>query len=126
MADAQVEVPPKAEARKGIQPVVDLKVNGGVRAEVAVGQPVTLAATIDVPIGTGKVVAVEWNFDGGATYVPGELGAIAPTVSVQATHTYSQPGTYFPALRATSQRDGDSKTPFARIQNLDRARVVVK
>ena len=126
MVDAQVEVPPTAESRKGIQPVVELKVNGGVRAEVAVGQPVTLAATIEVPLSTGKVVAMEWNFDGGAAYVPGELGDIRPTVSVQATHTYSQPGTYFPTLRATSQREGDPKTQFTRVQNLGRARVTVK
>jgi hypothetical protein len=48
VVDAQVEVPPTAESRKGIQPVVELKVNGGVRAEVAVGQPVTLTATIEI------------------------------------------------------------------------------
>jgi hypothetical protein len=29
-------------------------------------------------------------------------------------------------LRATSQREGDAKTPYARIQNLGRVRVVVK
>jgi hypothetical protein len=70
MVDAQVEVPPKAGLRKGIQPVVELKVNGGVRAEVAVGQPVTLSAMIEVPPNTGKVVAVEWDFDGAGGYVP--------------------------------------------------------
>ena len=126
VVDVQVEVPPKAESRKGIQPVVELRVNGGVRAEVAVGQPVTFSATIEVPPNTGKVVAVEWNFDGAGGYVPAELGDIRPAVSVKVTHAYSQPGTYFPVLRATSQREGDPKTPFGRIQNLGRARVVVK
>jgi hypothetical protein len=29
-------------------------------------------------------------------------------------------------LRAASQRDGDSKTPYTRVQNLGRVRVVVK
>ena len=126
MVDAQVEVPPTAESRKGIQPVVELKVNGGVRAEVAVGQPLTLSATIEVPPNTGKVVAVEWNFDGDGRYVPAELVDIKPAVTVKATHAYSQPGTYFPVLRATSQREGDPKTQFARIQNLGRARVIVR
>jgi hypothetical protein len=51
--------------------------------------------------------------------------AIGPSVRVEATHTYGRPGTYFPALRATSQRDGDPDTPHARIQNLARVRVVV-
>jgi hypothetical protein len=32
----------------------------------------------------------------------------------------------FPALRASSQRQGDFKTQFARVQNLGRVRVVVK
>ena len=126
MVDAQVEVPPKAESRKGIQPVVELKVNGGVRAEVAVGQPVTFSSTIEVPPNTGKVVAAEWSFDGDGAYVPAELGDIKPAASVKATHSYSKPGTYFPVLRATSQREGDPKTQFGRIKNLGRARVVVK
>ena len=30
------------------------------------------------------------------------------------------------ALRAVSQRDGDARTPYARIQNLGRVRVLVK
>jgi hypothetical protein len=126
VVDAQVEVPPKAESRKGIQPIVELKVNGGVRAEVAVGQPVTFSATAEVPPNTGKMVAAEWDFEGTGGYVPAELGDIRATVSVKATHAYSQPGTYFPALRATSQGEGDPKTQFGRIQNLGRARVVVK
>ena len=152
VVEAQVEVPPKADVRKGIQPVVDLKVNGGVRAEVAAGQPVTFSATIEVPRNTGKIVAVEWNFEGSSAkggaaaessptnpaaspvlrepaesgYAPAELAEMKPSVSVNATHTYLQPGTYFPVLRATSQREGDPKTPFARVQNLGRVRVVVK
>ncbi len=126
VADAQVEAPPKADQRKGIQPVVELTVNGGVRAEVAVGQPVTFTATIEAPPNTGKVVGVEWNFDGAGGYSAGDLGDIRPAVSVRATHSYSKPGAYFPVLRATSQRDGDPKTPFSRVQSLGRARVVVK
>ena len=126
VADAQVEVPPKAAARKGIQPVVELTVNGGVRAEVAVGQSVTFTATIEAPTNTGKIVGVEWNFEGAGGYSAGDLGDIRSAVSVRATHSYSKPGIYFPVLRATSQREGDPKTPFARVQNLGRARVVVK
>ena len=34
-------------------------------------------------------------------------------------------GTYFPALRASSQRHGDTKRPHARPANLARVRVVV-
>jgi hypothetical protein len=85
-----------------------------------------ISATIEVPPNTGKVVAVEWNFAGAGGYVPAELGDIRPAVSVKATHAYSQPGTYFPVLRATSQGEGDPKTQFGRPQNLGRARVIVK
>jgi hypothetical protein len=55
-----------------------------------------------------------------------ELGERRPAVSVKATHAYARPGTYFPVLRATSQREGDPKTAFGRVQSLGRARVVVK
>jgi hypothetical protein len=126
VVDAQVEVPPKAGVRKGIQPVVELKVNNRERAEVAVGQPVTFSATIEAPPNAGKVVAVEWNFEGAGSYVPAQFGDIRSVVNVKTTHSYSKPGTYFPVLRATSQREGDRETPFGRVQNLGRARVVVK
>ena len=63
---------------------------------------------------------------GRAPMLPGDLREMKPSVSVKATHAYSQPGAYFPVLRVTSQREGDLKTPFARVQNLGRVRVVVK
>jgi len=122
---AQVQVPATAPQRRGIQPVVDLQVNGGVRAEVVVGQPVTFTATIQVPPGAGKVVEAEWDFTGSGTFISSVGVPIADMVTVQATFIYPQSGTYFPVLRATSQRQGDPNTPHARIQNLGRVRVVV-
>jgi hypothetical protein len=123
----QVSVPPDAGSRKGIQPVVDLKVNGGVRADVAAGQPVTFTAMIETPPGTGYVVAADWDFDGTGTYpTPGELKDRKSTkVTVTASHTYAKPGTYFAAIRSTSERHGDAETFFAKPQNLGRVRVVV-
>ncbi len=59
-------------------------------------------------------------------------GKLLPTnkagsrVTLKTTHTFSKPGTYFPTLRAVSHRQGDAKTPYARIQNLGRVRVVVR
>lgn len=120
-------LPAKAGKRKGIQPVVELKVNGGKRAEVAVGEPVTFSAHIQMPPRAGKVVAAEWDFEGEGTYpVAAQIGNIRPAVQLEATYTFSEPGTYFPVLRATSQREGDPDTPWARIENLDRVRVVVE
>ncbi|MBY9004975.1 MAG: hypothetical protein KGD73_13445, partial [Candidatus Lokiarchaeota archaeon] len=44
---------------------------------------------------------------------------------VKTSYAFSKNGTYFPAVRVTSQRQGDSQTPHARIQNIDRVRVIV-
>ena len=85
------------------------------------------SAVVEVPSNTGRVVAAEWDFDGRGNYpVVEQLGDPKPTVTLKTTHSFAQPGTYFPVLRVTSQREGDPKTPYARIQNLGRVRVVVK
>ena len=47
-------------------------------------------------------------------------------MAVTTTYAFSEAGTYFPALRATVHREGDFQSPFARVQNLGRVRVVVE
>ena len=127
VVDGQVVVPSTAADRKGIQPVVHLTANGGVRAELAAHTSVKFSALIEVPPGTGKIVAAEWDFEGDGKFtVEHDIKELGNQVSVSTTHAFSTPGTYFTTLRATSQRDGDTQTPFARIQNLSRVRVVVK
>ncbi|GAB3908146.1 hypothetical protein GCM10028803_43210 [Larkinella knui] len=145
IVDGQVVIPPTANERRGIQPVVVVKANGGKRAEVKIGQPVTFTAEVEVPANQGKVVAAAWNFEGltkevtpaaGWDFVGSEqfpvAGKFTPAdktgarVRLTTTYTFSKPGTYFPSLRVASQRTGDAKTPYTRIQNLDRVRVVVK
>ena len=74
VADGQVIVPSGASDRMGIQPTIEVTANGRERAEVAVGEPVEFAATIEVPRGTGTVVSVEWDFDGSGEYVHREQG----------------------------------------------------
>lgn len=129
VTDGQVRVPASAIERRGIQPIVSLTANGGVRADVAVGEAVEFTGIIEVPPGTGVVVGAEWDFDGAGDYPLVEDFAdplsCSSTATVHATHTFSEPGTYFPVLRATSQREGDSKSAFGRVQNLGRVRVVV-
>lgn len=126
--DGQVIVPATASARHGIQPVATVSANGGVKAVVKVGQPVHFAATIAVPAGTGKLVSAEWDFDGdGAFPVKAKLpGAPAARVVLSTSHAFSKPGIYFPALRVASERNGNAASPYARIQNLGRVRVVVE
>lgn len=127
--DGQVIVASKAAERNGIQPVIDVQVNGKNRADIKMGESVTFTATIEVPANAGKVIAAQWNFDGEGTYpVEAKLitNATGTIATVKTTYAFKKQGTYFPTLRAVSQRDGDILTPFTRIQNLERVRVVVK
>ena len=128
--DGQVAVPPTAGARRGIQPVVTLTANGGARADVAVGEAVEFWGTAEVPPGAGTIVAAEWDFEGGGDYPVAQegfedYGSAMSQVTVRASHAFREPGTYFPALRVTSQRQGESTGRYARVQNLGRVRVVV-
>ena len=113
--------------------MVSVRANGGMRAEVKVGQPVEFTATIETPPDSGVVVSAEWDFKAGLDVVAGEAGRfpiaekITPAQRVTLTRRYSftRSGTYFPALRAKSHRDGNVSTPYAQIANLGRVRVVV-
>ena len=125
VVDGQVRVPESAEQRKGIQPVVSLAVEGGVRADVAIGDEVTLRATAQVPEGTGAIVSMEWDFEGTDLFPVQKSVETSARVVVEYRHTFETPGTYFPTVRVAAHRDGDTTTPFARIQNLARVRVVV-
>ena len=125
--DGQVIVAPTAAARRGIQPVVTLRADGKDSATVRAGTTVSFAGTIAVPPGTGGVVAAEWDFDGaGAFPVSSRVATGAKRVTVKVTHRFDRPGTYFPALRGVSQRGSDPRTPYARLANLGRVRVVVE
>lgn len=126
VADSQIVVPPSAAARRGVQPVVELQANGRERAEVAAGEAVSLTATIEVPPGAGKIVAAEWDFQGTGTFTPAVIGTPQERLELTASHAYAKPGTYFAVLRVAAQRDGDAATPYARVLNLARARIVVR
>jgi hypothetical protein len=125
VVDSQIRVPDDAAGRLGIQPVVELTVNGAARIDVAAGQAVTFVAKIQVPPGAGEVVATEWDLAGTGNFTAWAFGGPRTTVEVSVKFTYTTPGLYFPALRATAQREGDPSTPFAKVQNLGRVRVVV-
>ena len=128
----QVIIPPTAENRRGIQPVIDVTANGGERAEISAGESVTFKAVIEVPPEAGQVTAAEWDFEGSGDFPVKEQITDAKSeksgrrVILRQTHTFTKPGTYFPALRGISRRNPNDDSPFARIQNLGRVRVVVK
>ena len=132
VVDGQVLVPATAVERKGIQPVVSLKANGAVRADVAVGKPVKFTAVIEVPPNTGKVVSAKWDFEGEGTFSLAQeikrsnSNESGTRVTLASSHVFSKPGTYFVTIIANSQRDGDANAAYTRIENLGRARVVVR
>ena len=128
--EGQVLLPARAADRKGIQPVVTAKANGKKRAVVGVGETVTLTGIVQVPPGAGKLVLAQWDFDGKGNFpLTMDLSNAkreGDQLTLSTRYQFKRVGTYFPVLRVASQRDGNRETPFARIQNLDRARVVVE
>ena len=126
VVDGQVVVPVDAEVRGGIQPVVTLAAGGAERVEVTVGTTVTLQATAQVPDGAGQLVHLAWDLDGAGTFPIEAPVTPAGRVVAEHRHMFKRPGTWFPAVRVAAQRDGDAATPYARIQNVARVRVVVR
>ncbi|WP_319231986.1 hypothetical protein [Draconibacterium orientale] len=130
--DGQVIITDVASERGGIQPAVSLKANGKERAEIKPGESVTLEAIIEVPSKTGGIVSAEWNFEEDDEFIPIEniekfyINSNGSKVKIQSTHVFQKEGTYFPTLRVASQREGNDKTAYTRIQNLNRVRVIVK
>ena len=115
VVDGQVVVPPTATARKGI-PVVGLTANGGERAEVLGGRDRRVRGPHrGAAPGTGVIVAAEWDFDGRGR-LPGlrtvrvlaTADGASATPACTASHAFAAPGVYFPALRATSHRQGNA------------------
>lgn len=126
VVDGQVRVAADAEARRGIQPVITLAVAGRDRADIRAGQTIRFTGRIAVPPGAGTITAAAWDFDGSGAFA--QSSPVAPhlrNATVTTTHRFDAPGTYFVALRGTSQREGDRATPYTQIRNLARMRVVV-
>ena len=128
--DGQVIVPSTTAERNGIQPIVKLTIKGEKKKVIKQGQTLTFTAVVDVPKNTGKLISAEWDFDGKGNFPISSkkitFDAKNSQASVSITYKFTTKGTYFPTVKVASQREGDSKTPFARIKNLDRVRVVVQ
>ena len=125
--DGQVELPATAAERQGVQPVATATANGAPRAEVNAGTPVTFDVLAEAPPRGGKIIGVAWDFDGSGQFAFEHDGVDGSSSSVKltTTHTFDAPGTYFPAVRVTSERDGLLDATLGRMENLDRVRVVV-
>jgi hypothetical protein len=124
--DGLITLPTTAAERGGIQAVVTVTANGEARAEVSVGEAVTLAVNAEVPAGAGTVIAVQWDFDGSGSYpFQQDVDGTAAKVSLETTHAFDRPGTYFVTAKVESHRDGDVAATSRRVPNLAQARVVV-
>lgn len=132
--DNQIELTDTVDARGGVQPLVTLAVaaadecdgSGNVRADIALGDPVSFSMTAAMPPGAGEIVRVEWDFESTGTF-PEESEFDGPSADVQLckTHTYDEPGTHFAVVRVTSHREGDAAAAYGLIQNIARVHVVV-
>jgi hypothetical protein len=123
----RVILPPTAGERGGIQPVASATANGARRADVAAGSPVTLEVRAAVPPDAGRIIAVEWDFDGSGTfpYRHDGIDGTATELTLSTTHTYSRTGTFFATARITAHRQGNVKASLCRIETIAQARVVV-
>lgn len=133
--DNQIVLADTAEERGSVQPVVTLAVTAGnscdnssdaVRADIALGDPVSFSMAAEVPPGAGKLVKVEWDFDSTGTFPEtSDFGGPNADAQLCKTHTYDKPGTHFAVVRVTAHREGDPDAVYRQIQNLARVRVVV-
>ena len=139
--NAQVVIPETANERKGIQPVIKTTITGddkkgvvsheGKRIEVKRGATVEIRAVAEVPAGQGQVMLAQVSYDGKEYTEQIDLSNAkysddGSKVEFTIRHQFKVKGTYFPTVRVASQRKVNISSPFARIYNLDRVRVVVK
>lgn len=125
VVDSQIVVPARANARNGIQPTVELTSDRTGVVTTKIRKPVPLVAAIRIPEDGGKVVRVEWDFEGDGTYVEDDVRKPRFSATATTTHRFTEPGTYFVSVRVTTERTGDAGVRFALVQNIDRIRVVV-
>lgn len=130
--DGQVVTPNHAPDRKGIQASVTASVHGSKHIEAKAKEPLQFSALVEIPVNTGKLVEAAWDFDGSGEF-KNQVDLSQALVSTDGnqiefsiSHRFEKAGTYFPSLRIATQREGDSSTPFARIQNIDRVKVSVR
>jgi hypothetical protein len=122
--DSGLVLAASAAERGGVQAVVKAEANGGARADVRAGEPVTLTGTAEQPPGTGTFVSAHWDFQGTGEFVEQPIEADATSVKVEVTHSYTEPGTYFASFRVGAHRDGTDGQGIP-IENGARVRVVV-
>jgi hypothetical protein len=105
--------------------VVSLTVNGDLHADATTGDELIFRAVAGVPEGTGVIIEVAWDYDGSSRFSEADPVAAATKVVVERRRSFAEAGTNFPTVRLVAEREGNPSSPFARLQNLARVRVVV-
>jgi hypothetical protein len=123
--DAQVTLPVAATERRGIQATIDVTADMDARADVATGEDVLVRVVAEAPPHAGAIVAVAWDLDGDGSFDVTEEVEPAQRIVRSRNVSFASPGERFVAVRITTQGEGDPVSPWARIENVARARVVV-
>jgi len=128
IVEGQVILPATASKRGGLQPVPKLLAEHQRAVIMNVGDKVSFTLNVEVPENTGEIVKVEWDFENKGLFKTGKFKRTenANVYYAESKHRFFKKGTYFTTVRVISQRNGEKKTPFTLIQNLDRVRVIVK
>jgi hypothetical protein len=122
--DGGIKLAETVKERQSVQPIASATANGAVRAEVKVGEPVTLVGTGEMAPGMGTIVTAEWDTKGTGPFERFDVDGSQEKVTVETTTTYDTPGTYFASFRVGSHRDGlAGNPPYPR--NNARVRIVV-
>ncbi|MDR2417467.1 MAG: hypothetical protein LBD79_00240 [Treponema sp.] len=126
VVDSQLVITGTGADRGGIQPSVELTVNGEKNADVLLGDFIDLSVTIQIPEGTGEVVSVEWDYLGDGTFVSATFNATGDGIWItDSSYLCNKAGVFFTQVRIASQRKGDADTPFERVFNYGRVRLNV-
>jgi hypothetical protein len=120
----QVVLSPDAAVRRGLQPMVNVTVNGSDHVTANVNQPVNLFATLEMPPATGKIVQYDWTY--GTVTDATILSESMQKFDVTRTISFTAPGNYIIRLTTKGQREGlvnpDNQTLA---QNYKEVRVIV-
>ncbi|NQW92386.1 hypothetical protein HQQ88_19000 [Curtobacterium sp. VKM Ac-2861] len=124
--EGQVLVDANDAARGGVQPIVALTVDGSDRAEVSVGAIVTVRITAHATTRAGIITDVVTDLHGTGHFDTTQQVTPAGSVEISEACSFEFPGTYLIAVRATAQVGGNADDRFARVDNIARARIVVR
>ena len=125
VVDGQIALPTTAAERGGIQPTVTLTANGSDRADVTSGDVVVFRVEAETPGHATRIIELHWDFDDSGRFDDRQPVTAAESVTQERRHVFRERGTYFVTVRAVAQQDENPESPFGRIQNLARVRVVV-